>query len=81
MNSLDLQGRKVGPGCPVYLIAEISANHNRDKDTTRRLIDYVIVHELCHLVVHRHNQEFYALLSRVLPDWEQRREKLNTYEF
>ncbi len=47
----------------------------------KRLIDYVIVHELCHTVVHAHNSEFYALLSRIMPDWENRREKLNSFEF
>ena len=47
----------------------------------KRLIDYVIVHELCHTVVHAHNAEFYALLSRIMPDWEERREKLNSFEF
>ena len=47
----------------------------------KRLIDYVIVHELCHTVIHAHNAEFYALLSRIMPDWEERREKLNSFEF
>jgi len=47
----------------------------------KRLIDYVIVHELCHTVVHAHNTEFYAFLSRIMPDWEARREKLNSFEF
>jgi predicted metal-dependent hydrolase len=47
----------------------------------KKLIDYVIVHELCHTVVHAHNAEFYALLSRIMPDWEERREKLNSFEF
>lgn len=47
----------------------------------KRLIDYVIVHELCHTVVHAHNTEFYALLARIMPDWEERREKLNSFEF
>lgn len=39
MKSLNLFGRKVGPGNPVYIIAEISANHNRDKGVVKRLID------------------------------------------
>jgi predicted metal-dependent hydrolase len=42
------------------------------------LIDYVIVHELCHLVEHHHGPAFYRLLSRIMPDWEYRRDKLNT---
>jgi sialic acid synthase SpsE len=39
MKGLELEGRMVGPGCPVYIIAEISANHNRDKNVVHRLID------------------------------------------
>jgi predicted metal-dependent hydrolase len=47
----------------------------------RQFIDYVIVHELCHLVEHNHSASFYALLSRIMPDWEGQREKLNSFEF
>lgn len=36
---LDLGGRPVGAGHPCYVIAEAGANHNRDLDTARRLID------------------------------------------
>jgi sialic acid synthase SpsE len=32
-------GRMVGPGHPTYVIAEAGANHNRDLDVARRLID------------------------------------------
>lgn len=32
-------GRPVGDGYPCYVIAEVGANHNRDLDTARRLID------------------------------------------
>lgn len=40
-------------------------------------IEYVIVHELCHLKEHNHGPRFYQLLKTMMPDWEQRRERLN----
>ncbi len=40
------------------------------------LIDYVICHELCHLVHHNHGREFYALLERVLPGYRPLRKRL-----
>lgn len=35
-----------------------------------RLADYVIVHELAHLNESHHGPEFYALLNRVMLDWD-----------
>ncbi|MGK0498989.1 MAG: putative metal-dependent hydrolase [Oceanicoccus sp.] len=35
-------------------------------------IDYVMVHELCHLEIFHHGKPFYQLLARVIPDWQQR---------
>ena len=43
-------------------------------------IDYVIMHELCHLKEYNHSRRFYALLNRVLPDWKEKRERLNALE-
>jgi hypothetical protein len=43
-------------------------------------IDYVIVHELCHLVEHNHGRRFYQLLDRMMPDWRERRKQLNESE-
>jgi len=41
------------------------------------LIDYVIAHELCHLQIMNHSRTFWALLSRLLPDWKARRTALH----
>ena len=38
-------------------------------------IDYVVVHELCHIAHHNHSREFYALIESVMPDYR-KREKL-----
>ena len=35
--------------------------------------EYVVVHELCHLVHFDHSRAFYALLESVLPDYRSRR--------
>lgn len=40
------------------------------------LVDYVIIHELCHLVHHNHGKEYYALLEGIIPDYRARRRKL-----
>jgi predicted metal-dependent hydrolase len=42
-------------------------------------LEYVILHELCHLRHHNHGKEFYKLLSEVFPDWKQRRSELKKF--
>ncbi|MEZ5471669.1 MAG: SprT family zinc-dependent metalloprotease [Marinicella sp.] len=39
-------------------------------------IDYVVIHELCHLKFNDHSPEFYNLLGLILQDWENIKHKL-----
>ncbi|WP_286823996.1 M48 family metallopeptidase, partial [Idiomarina sp. UBA1919] len=36
----------------------------------RECIDYVILHELCHIAEHNHSERFYRLMGQVMPNWE-----------
>lgn len=44
----------------------------------KECIDYVVVHELCHMEERDHRRRFWRLLERYLPDWRERRHLLNT---
>ncbi len=42
-------------------------------------IEYVILHELCHLKHHNHGVRYYKLLSELSPDWKTIRKNLRSY--
>lgn len=41
-------------------------------------IDYVITHEVCHLMHPNHGRHFWALLSQLMPDWKKRKARLES---
>lgn len=43
-----------------------------------RCIEYIVVHELVHLIEHNHGDRFTALMDRHMPDWRHRRLELQT---
>lgn len=46
--------------------------------TSKDCIDYVIVHELCHMKHKKHDKRFYDFLNKKFPKWEKVKEKLET---
>jgi predicted metal-dependent hydrolase len=43
------------------------------------LIDYLIVHELCHLKQLNHSQAFWNLVAEQIPDFKKRRQELHNF--
>jgi predicted metal-dependent hydrolase len=42
-------------------------------------IDYVITHELCHLIERNHTDKFYRILSLLIPEWKKIKERLERF--
>jgi len=43
------------------------------------VLDYVVVHELCHLLVPNHSSRFWSEVARILPDYRARRAALREF--
>lgn len=44
---------------------------------SKECIDYVILHELCHIAEHNHSEKFWRLLTQVMPNWKEVKAKLD----
>ena len=44
---------------------------------THACLEYVLVHELVHLLERKHTERFMGLMDQFLPDWRERRQLLN----
>lgn len=42
------------------------------------LIDYVLAHEACHMLEHNHSRQFWRTLETIMPDYEQRIQRLDS---
>ena len=43
----------------------------------RHCIEYIVVHEMAHLLVRHHNDRFLAIMDRFLPQWRSYKQELN----
>ena len=37
----------------------------------RKIIDYVVLHEICHLKHMNHSKKFYEMLAKYMPDYKE----------
>ena len=43
----------------------------------KEFIEYVVVHELAHIVHHNHSKQFYELIKKYMPDYKERKKLSN----
>lgn len=43
----------------------------------KECIEYIMAHELCHLIHQNHSAKFYGLLTEFMPDWKERKQLLD----
>ena len=46
-------------------------------EAPRNCIEYVVMHELCHLIHPNHSKQFYSFLTMLMPDWKERKDYLD----
>ena len=46
-----------------------------------KLIDFVIVHELAHILEFNHSKEFYKIISLIIPSYKLQQKQLKEYDY
>lgn len=46
-----------------------------------RVVDYILIHELSHLIEMNHSKEFYRVVETVMPDWREQRLQVKQQNF
>lgn len=46
-----------------------------------KIIDYIIIHELAHLIEFNHSDRFYKIIESIMPDYRKYRKQLKSYDF
>ncbi|BAY87454.1 hypothetical protein NIES267_69760 [Calothrix parasitica NIES-267] len=49
-------------------------------DAPLSVLEYVVAHELTHLLHHNHSKDFWQALSNIMPDYKQRKADLKSWE-
>lgn len=44
-----------------------------------KIVDHVVLHELCHLIQPNHSRHFYNIMTMAMPDWKERRAAMEEY--
>lgn len=74
------QIKKLSSAWGIYYKKENYISFNSDlieKDI--ECIEYVVLHELCHIFYMNHQKDFWALVEKYMPDYKVRRKKLKTF--
>ena len=75
---ITIRSMKTRWGSYSYRTRRITLNLNLVK-TPQACLDYVIIHELCHIKVRHHGPDFWRMVSRYLPDYLKVRRALQQY--
>jgi predicted metal-dependent hydrolase len=89
--TIDVEGPRIGVRCRRIAIRDTRSRFGSASSAgslsfswrlvlaPRRILDYVVVHELCHLVHLDHSRRFWSLVERVRPDFREQRDWLGDH--